>query len=756
MCCFTLLNNPVSAQILCPNPNFSISVVSTDATCNGYCDGTAQVTPSGGNAPYQSIWSDGGVGDTRNGLCAGVYVVVATDADGCQATSQVIISEPPPIVVTVSSITPSCSVTGPQTVCFSITGGTPPYVIQCTGTVIQPGNCISGLVPGTYTCGVIDANGCTQQFTFVVPAGTGLQVTATSTDASCSGTCDGTATATASSGSAPYHYQWSNGGTTSTITNLCPGVYHVTVVDINGCSGTASTIVGQSSPVVVNITTTPATCGANNGSACFQIAGGTPPYTIDCGSVATVGFCLNNLSAGTYNCTITDANGCMGTFTFTILGSSGFTVNHIAQDVSCFGDCDGSATIIINGGQPPFTYLWSNGMVGGQQVGLCAGTYDVSITDVNGCNAVETIVINQPNEVHVNCYISTATGELCASAIGGTPPYIFVWSDGYNTPCRPQPVMQVTVIVIDANNCTSVDTCGSGPYCPTPTGLHTTNVTSTSATLNWNAALNALGYDIRGRPVTSNTWTQITVPANPTFKNVFSLAPNTTYVWQIRTICTSTGIVSPWSVTDTFTTSGLSTPCLPPTNHWAAPVLPTAARLNWATAPNAHKYNIVGKNVNSNNWISIQVPGNTNFKNIFGLTPGNMYHWKIRTVCIDATGATSYSQFTPLDTFVTPLFNRLGQLDDDADESALEYGRELIFFPNPASEKVTIDMADGFEKETDLRIVDATGKTVYQIIIDADQASLDIDVSNLEAGIYFLIGSSEEFKSVSKLVIARR
>ena len=197
-------NGCTSFENITINDNTSITgtINTTDASCNGVCDGSATVTPSGGVPPYSYNWSTGHTINAVGGLCAGNYTVTVTDALGCSSTFNVTINEPSAIVLSANAIAANCFGSCDGSVNLTVSGGTSPYSFNWnTGATTQN---ISALCAGTYTVTVTDANGCTATTSATVPDGIAISATFTQTDATC-GNCDGSATISASGGSgAPY------------------------------------------------------------------------------------------------------------------------------------------------------------------------------------------------------------------------------------------------------------------------------------------------------------------------------------------------------------------------------------------------------------------------------------------------------------------------------------------------------------------------------------------------------------------------
>ena len=269
-------------------------------------------------------------------------------------------------------------------------------------------------------------------------------------------------------GTAPFSYAWSNGNATSNPSGLAAGTYSVTMTDSNTCTTTASYTITQNSQLTTTASITSnfngfsVSCfGSTNGTATISANGGTAPYTYSW-SNGNSGPNASGLPAGTVTVTVTDALGCTSVKTLTLTQPTAIVLSDSKVNVSCFGGANASIDLTVAGGVPTYTYLWSNGATTQDLSGLSAGTYTVTVTDLNGCSQVRTIVITQPaaaltaTETHVNilCFGQT-TGSINLTPTGGTTPYSYSWSNGANT----QDLTNIgsgtyTVLVTDALGCT--------------------------------------------------------------------------------------------------------------------------------------------------------------------------------------------------------------------------------------------------------------------------------------------------------------
>lgn len=217
------------------------SATKTNITCNGLCNGTAIAFVTGGTGSYTHKWNTipAQTSATADSLCVGMYYDTIRDANSCSfILGPVSITEPSPLAAIVTCSSVSCFGGSDGTAAATQTGGTSGYFYSWNTIPAQTTASITGLTPGTYSCTVTDANGCSSSSSCTVnQPSAALAVNSTSINASCSTCCDGSITATASSGTAGYTYLWSPGGqTTATVSAVCPGNYTVCVTDAAGCS----------------------------------------------------------------------------------------------------------------------------------------------------------------------------------------------------------------------------------------------------------------------------------------------------------------------------------------------------------------------------------------------------------------------------------------------------------------------------------------------------------------------------------------
>lgn len=437
---------------------FTVNMEKTDASC-GIANGQAKAIASAGRAPFSYIWSNGARTITATGLATGTYSVTVTDADNCTNISTVNILENRNLALQVNTIQPVCN--GERgSASVTVMGGSSPYTYAWSN-----GNATSmatNLTAGTYTIMVTDVNGCSGSSNVNIVNPSALTVSATATNASCNA-ANGTATATASGGTGVLTYRWSSGATTPSVTGLAVGVYTVVITDANGCTAeTTIRVNGSNSTVLVNANGQNATCGLNNGSATLTVSGGVQPYTFAWSNGANVQN-LNNISAGTYTVTVTDATGCTSNASVTISAIGSPSVSGQVTNVACFGASTGNINLSVTNGTSPYRFSWAgaNGFVATTQniSNLQAGTYTVTVTDVNNCQTVNQFSVNQPvaitaNLITTNTSCGRNNGAISAVAVGGTGALNYRWSNTATTPSvTGLAAGTYTLSVTDANAC---------------------------------------------------------------------------------------------------------------------------------------------------------------------------------------------------------------------------------------------------------------------------------------------------------------
>jgi hypothetical protein len=402
-----------SANVTVNDPCSNIAVSTSVTNCTpGNCDGTLQFAVTGASGSYTYTVSGGvqmGQLPIPN-LCPGTYTVTVVDANGCSAVATATVNDPcSNFTGTISSTTTSGPAMCDGTASFNPMNGTAPYTyLWSNGMTTQSA---FNLCIGTLSVMCEDANGCTvtQSVTIsdsLVTIGS-LSANLSSTD-DLTNNCSGSASVAPTGGVGPYYYSWSNGATTSSISNLCVGNYSVMVWNTTDTVTVNFTIQNTQNPCANFTGTTSAIFASNpvscDGSASVTPVNGTAPYNYVWSNGLTTQS-IANLCTGTYTVTLEDSNGCGVTLTVFVYDSIG-TISNLTANLNTAddytGNCDGSASITPTGGIAPYSVLWSNGQGGGSISNLCAGIYSVTIWDSGSDSTTVNFIIADSSTTYGN------------------------------------------------------------------------------------------------------------------------------------------------------------------------------------------------------------------------------------------------------------------------------------------------------------------------------------------------------------------
>ncbi|HRN95549.1 MAG TPA: gliding motility-associated C-terminal domain-containing protein, partial [Chitinophagales bacterium] len=560
-----------------PAPTLTLGTP-TNPSC-GQANGSVSATLAGGTAPYQ-VTIDNGQGSPQtqtipmagtapvSNLAAGTYTITVRDANNCTTSQTLTLTAPnSPTINPVNVTAETCAgQNNGSIVSATATGGTgtlqwsyAPAATPNSTTNISSFP-VNNLAAGSYIIFVRDANSCTASQTFTIAAGANccnLSLAVSTTQPSC-GQADGGITVTPSP-AGTYTYTWSNSlPNQATQSNLAAGQYRVTVNETANPSCTKDTVINlnpSNGPTLSFSNQVNPGCGQTNGSVSITLAGGTAPYqvTIDDGqgspqtqTVPIAGTApVGNLAAGSYTITVNDANSCSVVQTLTLTAPNPPVITSInATAETCAGDNNGTANVIVNGGNGALTYTWSNSGSAASINNLSPGVYKITVTDAANCSATDSVTVSA-GPVCCTVNISAAiTQPSCGNNDGGinltilpAATYTYTWSNGNSTANNSglgAGTYSVTV-TNTGNNCTKDTTFSlSNPNAPT-----VSNVTSTPESCTGNdgtASLTASG----GTGTLTITWSN-----GNSGNNIAQLAAgNYSYTVTDQNSCQATGTVT--------------------------------------------------------------------------------------------------------------------------------------------------------------------------------------------------------------------
>ena len=433
-----------------PAPTISVSNVVDATTCNT-SNGSIEIMVNGGAAPIDIDWDNDGLGEGGDmamisSLDAGDYFVSVTDNNGCTASLSIVVGLSNGVDVNLAITDPqTCAEQGSADV--TVTGGVPPYTYDwdhLPGT--NDPEDIMNLDPGVYRVTVTDSEGCTN----IGAANVSVKdirepvLSALVTDPDCILNNDGAIdlSVVGGDGMGPYSYLWNTGATTQDLTGLAAGNYRVTVTDELMCASTLSFDLSADDAPLVSTSQENETCGDANGSIDLTVVGGTPGYSYSWSNSETTED-LTGLAAGEYTVTVMDATGCLAVTSVLITNTASPSLSATITPAGCAGG-DGTIDLTVDG-VGPFEFQWDNDGISDNDdvedlTGLDAGTYNVTVTDINGCTETTQVEVTDDctcdisiDNVMVTCQNGTdfsltfdvswdymnATSEMIEVSIGG-------------------------------------------------------------------------------------------------------------------------------------------------------------------------------------------------------------------------------------------------------------------------------------------------------------------------------------------------
>ncbi|MBX3101141.1 MAG: gliding motility-associated C-terminal domain-containing protein [Bacteroidetes bacterium] len=473
--CETTINTTIGS----PAPlNVSMGTI-TQVSCFGGNNGSAQANASGGSGTYTYTFLrlplltpvSSGPASSISGLSPGDYRIRVTDGNNCRDSATFTITEPTALEIAFSQINPTLAGGTNGSITLEAAGGTPPYNYSWklqNGTPISGSQATrSGLGAGSYWGIVTDNRGCQDSALVTLVEPGILQVSVSATNAQCPGQSNGSAEAFASGGTTPYSFAWEKltnlpeplfstnptGAASEAATGLNLGTWQVTVTDGGGATATTSFSIGENTGLTPQMVKTDISCnGANNGSASANPNGGTAPFQYTWtgpGGYTSTLQTIENLLPGIYTVAVTDVFGCSGGGNVTIAEpATPLQITSINKtDLSCFESFDGTLQANVTGGTPntvgpAYNYIWERAAsplvyTTATVSNLPADAYTLTVTDANGCQVQQTIVLNQPADISITANITAVTcqggnnGALAITATGGNPgAKTYLWEPG--------------------------------------------------------------------------------------------------------------------------------------------------------------------------------------------------------------------------------------------------------------------------------------------------------------------------------------
>ncbi len=421
-----------SAEIVEPNP-LDLTLNGVNTTCANSSNGFIYINLHGGTFPYSFLWSNDSTNWAIGNLEPNEYSLTVTDSRGCVISDTETIISPLAINTQIATTNADCQTGTGGTIETIITGGLMPYYTSWSiGDTTQN---LYNLTPDEYQLLIVDANGCSHHDTATVLL-LSLSVDYDSAEVSCYGGNDAWISANVVQGEEPYEFVWSNGESSSTISNLSTGEYSVIITDAENCVSLDTINISSPDSIEIGLNiTTPDCYGNTTGAITVNATGGIPPfqYSIDGGTNFLSTNDFSELSAATLNIVIQDDNNCTNSITAEITQPNLLVIDSVnVTNYDCFDSDGGVVTAWSSGGTGNLSYTLDNTII--QQNGLfenvLAGTHLLTVEDINSCVVeIDTLVILRPtalqidsinqNEIqcngnsgYINFYVSGGTGSL--------------------------------------------------------------------------------------------------------------------------------------------------------------------------------------------------------------------------------------------------------------------------------------------------------------------------------------------------------
>lgn len=455
-CADTLLIAIAEPELLVSNGMSSVP------TCPGLSVGAASFLGAGqGTPPYTLLWSNAETLPNLNGLAEGNYSLTLTDANGCTLVEQVQVTahEAPVVAIVESNV--SCFGENDGLVSLNILSGTPGFTFEWSNqsTTSQ----IQDLPPGAYALTLTYANGiCVQTFDFQIDEPLPFLLSATTNPAPCQG-LGGDIGLTIQGGVAPLSFNWSNNAQSQNLSGVGPGSYQVTATDATGCEAVVGVDLTEPDALLsAGVSTLPACPGASNGSAVFLGASqGTPPYTL-LWSTNESGTGISNVPAGSYQLTLSDAQGCTVLEQLQVAEFVAPELQSSVSNVTCFGENNGAVSVQITGGSPGFAFEWSNAANSPGIDQLAPGNYSLTLRFADGrCAESYDFQVTEPPLLSIESALVTPVrcfgdqnGAINLDVSGGVAPYQFLWNGNPDTEdLSALPAGDYTLLLTDDNGC---------------------------------------------------------------------------------------------------------------------------------------------------------------------------------------------------------------------------------------------------------------------------------------------------------------
>ena len=477
-------------QVITAPTAVTTNLITTNATC-GLNNSSIIAAGMGGTGPYNfAISSDNGntfsiPANTNvfDNLAVGQYVIKVLDVNLCEITEdEVTVNDSEPTIDFIETTDISCNGANDGIIIITSGLGVGVHTYSINNINYVTNDTFVNLTPGPYNIYVTDGNGCVAQTNTIINEPAAFSANLASIDLNCNADSNGEISISAAGGTAPFSYSINNGlnyQSFGVYSNLQAGTYETIILDANNCVDSNDIIISEPAIISSSLLINDASCfGICDGTITLNAIGGTAPlnYQWSQNIAGTNDDLANGICSGNYNAIITDANGCtLNQFNIAVGEPAELVITNVIEvNDSCFNSCTGAIEIITTTG----TSFQINGPVSLMSPNplfenLCAGNYDIIVTDNFGCTASTTTSLSEPDVLvgsaptdWTNVCFGSDVNIASGITVGGTQPYTYNWSDLFANAYPTNHTFNYvanqantfTYNIVDANGCTA------GPY----------------------------------------------------------------------------------------------------------------------------------------------------------------------------------------------------------------------------------------------------------------------------------------------------
>ena len=442
-------DSTVSFTIDQPTDTLIATNIITPVSCFGGTDGSIDLNTTGGTDPYTYAWTNSTyqLSSSTEDLInypSDTYYVTISDVYNCQYIDSFVIDQPPLLTGSAVGVDILCKNDATGEIDLTMIGGTPLYTYAWTnsvGALVGTTEDLINIVADTYSVIVTDNNGCqfSLSITLTEPQDT-LGFTHESFPVICHGESNGSIEVSIFGGTPSYDIYWTTADTTATITDLTAGWYEFIITDANGCQASDSVEVTPPALLLANEVVTDVTCfGFSDGIIDITPTGGTGPYTYTWFNsdytLSTQDQDLIDFPHDIYQLELRDSLSCFTELFIELPEPDPLVITAETVDVTCAGGTDGSIDVTVTGGNPDYTYNWTNGYTTQDLVNVPIDEYTLIVTDTKNCIDSITIIIYEPDSIfidfettEVSC-VDQFDGTALALPYGGTGDFIYEWAN---------------------------------------------------------------------------------------------------------------------------------------------------------------------------------------------------------------------------------------------------------------------------------------------------------------------------------------